>query len=246
MSRRITRQQIGRLSAIVIFSLFVSFYFPPVVFGDRATLTDPSIITLVFVFLAGFLISQAITRNREMDKAVSVELSRLRRLVHLTRQLSAPVSWKKKFSRSVVEYLDAVATNDLSEYEASHAALRVFTRALYAYQPKIVRDQILFKELLEVSREAAYQRQRVGQLIASFAASYVWYVLILVVAINIIVLLGSREPGFTSQMFIAAGIAGLLLVLDMLYDQDVLTRAKKRWYQARYAGSAKDLRDQYA
>lgn len=245
MKRGISKYQLFRIFGILVFSIYISVYFPPVVFGDKATLTSPSIVMIVFVFLAGFLISQAIQRNRQLDYAMSVEISRLRRIVHLTRNLSAAASWKKTVKKNTIDYLNKVATKDFKKYQEAHAGFRKVTQMLYQYMPKTARDQIIYKELLEVSREAAYHSQRVGQLVQTFGSSYVWWVLGVVVVINIILLLGSREPGFTSQLFIAGAIAGLLLVLDMLYEQDVLTKSRGRWYQATYAASAKDLRNFY-
>lgn len=245
MNRRISKNQIFRIVGILVFSIYISIYFPPVVFGDKATLTDPSIVMVVFVFLAGFLISQAIQRNRQLDYAISVEISRWRRIVHLTRNLSAATSWKKMIKKNAIDYLNQAATKDFKDYQEAHLSFRKVTQMLYKYSPRTARDQIIYKELLEVSREAAYHSQRVGQLVQTFGSSYVWWVLGVVLVINIILLLGSREPGFTSQLFIAGAIAGLLLVLDMLYEQDILTKDRARWYQATYAASAKDLRNFY-
>lgn len=245
MKRRISKYQLFRIIGILVFSIYISVYFPPVVFGDKATLTSPSIVMIVFVFLAGFLISQAIQRNRQLDYAISVEISRLRRIIHLTGNLTAVVTWKKTLKKDTIDYLNKVATSPFIEYAKAHTSFRKVTQALYQYNPKTVRDQIVYKELLEVSREAAYHSQRVGQLVQTFGSSYVWWVLGVVMVINIILLLGSRETGFTSQLFIAGSIAGVLLVLDMLYEQDILTKSRARWYQATYAASAKDLRNMY-
>ncbi|MBU0646263.1 hypothetical protein KJ611_02150 [Patescibacteria group bacterium] len=245
MNRRISKNQIFRIVGILVFSIYISIYFPPVVFGDKATLTNPSIVMIVFVFLAGFLISQAIQRNRQLDYAISVEISRLRRIVHLTRNITAPAAWKNSIKKDTVDYLNKVAISGFRNYHEAHATFRRVTKMLYQYTPKTGRDQIIFKELLEVSRDAAYHSQRVGQLVQTYGSSYVWWVLGVVLVINIILLLGSREPGFTSQLFIAGAIAGLLLVLDMLYEQDMLTKGRSRWYQAMYAASAKDLRQMY-
>lgn len=243
---RINEPQLWRLVIIALFAFFVSIFAPEVAFGEIAQLTDPANVIVIFVFVTGFLISQAIIRNRELDSAVSVEVSRLRRSVHLVENMSLPVAHKRELRRTVVTYFREVATlKHFERYDAAHGKLKDFTRPIYAMKPKGARELTVYKELLEVTRDAAYQRQQVAHRLRSFANTYMWIISILLASISVIALLASREPHFTSQLFLAGSIAGVLLVLDLLYEQDVLTRSRGRWYQARYAASAKALREEY-
>lgn len=245
MKFNINEAQIYRLVVIVLFALFVSVFTPEVAFGELATLTNPTITIIIYVFIAGFLISEAMGRNRQLDSAVSVEVSRLRRSAHLLMNMGFTKANKDALRGLLIGYFSNVATNDFKEYDKGHEQLTHYTRAIYGLKPKTRRDEILYAEMLEVTRDAAYQRQQVAHLMRSYANPYIWLILVIIIVISIVLLLASREPHFTSQLFIGGTIAGLLLILDLLYEEDFLTRSRKRWYQARYARSAKALREEY-
>lgn len=242
MNPRFSIRQFIRLLLIVGGSILITVYFPTVVFDQAATLTDPTFGLIVFVFIAGFLISQAMGRARDLDRSVSYELSRLRRVVHLTEEIDATAAWKKDIRNTVVAYLRSVAGEKFIYYDDAHETFREITHKLYAYKPKTRRSEILFAEILAVTRDLSLHRQRVAQQIQASVSPHTWTVLVILILINIVLLLGSREPGFTSPLFITGAISGLLLVLDVLYEVDTLTKSDQQQYQMRYAANARDMR----
>lgn len=241
MLRRFTSREFFRLIAILIFSVLLTIFFPTVVFDQAATLTDPTFGLLIFVFVAGFLISQAITRQNKMRLAISVEQSRLRRLSHLARSVSNNAAFKKAVSLAIIDYMREVAKRDFRYYDEAHEKFRIATGLIYDFKPRTKRDEILFDEFLEVTRELAFYRQEVAGYLKSVIAPHTWAVLLILLLLNIATLLGSREPGFTSPLFIAAAVSGLLLIIDVLYDLSIMTPTDRKNFQREYLANAADL-----
>lgn len=243
MDHRFTLKQIVRLFVIFVLGVFITLYAPTFEFVSSASLSNSTIVVILFVFLAGFLINQAIQRNTALSEAISIELSRLRRIVHLTENLEGRAAWKKEIRTAIVAYLETVAAKDFRDYEEAHTAFRGITHEIYAFKPKGKREELLFNELLEISRELAYQRQRVSSLIHSPISVYTKVAATFVAVIGIISLLGARTER-ESIFFIAGPVASILLILDIFFNLDILTASDRKRLEHRYKYNALDMKNE--
>jgi hypothetical protein len=227
---------------IVIIS-FVLVCFSPYVVDTRPTLlSTPVLSVLLFVFLAGFLIQRTIDRKNKLRLAASVELSRLRRICHLAEYVEKNLAWQKAVFKETIEYLKHISKNDFREYKKSHKEFRDLTHVIYSFKPQSLNERAIFEELLKITRDAAYQRQQIAQYVFSNISPYVWLVTFILLVGNIWALLVSREMSFSSHLFAFTAILGLILVFDILFQLDFLSKTERRSFQADYKQNADDLK----
>lgn len=240
MEHRFTFKQIFRLILILILGILITLYAPTFEFVSSASLSNSTIVVILFVFLSGFLINQAIERNRKLREAISIELSRLRRIVHLTENLSGRNKWKADLRAAIVSYCEAVAIKDFRDYRETHQDFRDITHEIYSFSPKSRREELVFNELLEISRELALKRQQISQLLRSSISVYTKVATGFVAVIGIVSLLGARTER-ESIFFIAGPVASILLIFDIFIKLDVLTEVDRKRIAKRYQLNAMDL-----
>jgi len=243
MDDRFSLRQVIRLFGILALGTLITLYAPTFEFVSTASLSVSTIVVILFIFLAGFLINQAIQRNRSLSLSISVELSRIRRIVHLTEAIEGREKWKEEMRKVVVSYLEIVGTKDFRDYGEAHHDFRKITHEIYLFKPKTKKDELIFSELLEVTRDLAYQRQQVEASIRSPISVYTKSSVAFVAFIAVILLLGAREERET-VFFIAGTTTSILLVLDIFFSLDILTREDRRGLSRMYADSAFDMKSE--
>lgn len=241
MGKVFTIKHFARFIVILAIGAILSNYLPTIEFVSSATLSSSTIVVILFVFLVGFLINQAIRQNWELNMSVSRELSRLRRVVHLSESTDNQEKWKKDVRKASVAYLEAVGKKDFRDYDEGHEAFRELTHELYNYHPKDKRNDSLFSEILNSTRDLAFQRQQVSRYRYSSISPYTKFAATFVAIIAIVLLLGARGAE-TSIFFIAGPVSGILLILDIFFQLDVLTEDERHRFEAMYIASAKDMK----
>ncbi|MEK7451872.1 MAG: hypothetical protein AAB664_00885, partial [Patescibacteria group bacterium] len=86
----------GLLNLVPIFS-----------FEKIPTIANPLYGLILFIFLSGFLINEAMRRNKTLYVSVALELSRTRRMAHIVENMNAHASWKKTVREAVILYLQS-------------------------------------------------------------------------------------------------------------------------------------------
>lgn len=243
MDNKFSIRQVLRLLSILGIGVLVTFYFPTFEFVSSVSLSSSTMVVILFIFLAGFLINQAIQRNHALSLAISIELSSLRRIVHLTENLDGREKWKKDVRSAVVSYLESIGVKDFRDYNETHQVFRGITHEIYAFKPKSIKEELIFTELLEVTRELAYQRQQVATFIHSAISVYTKVSATFVAFIAIVLLLGARSER-ESIFFIAGPVSSILLVLDIFFNLDILTIDDRKLLRKHYKDNAIDLKQE--
>ncbi len=227
---------------VIFFLAFGIVRFVPVFFFEKIpNVANPLYGLIVFVFLSGFLINQAMDRNSALHVNVALELSRTRRIIHLIENMNANGVWKKEIKKLIVTYLQRISMHDFSQYHESNAQFRLLSHKIYSYVPKTKKDEALFGELLIITREIAFQRQELISNLSSPVSSYTWVVFSLVGVIDIVLLLLIRDLSLLGTSFTFFVSTIILLIADLLIELSILTKAKRVYFQNLYGENSQRI-----
>lgn len=189
-------------------------------------------IVIVFSFLISFLINRALDRKKALSAAISVEISRLRRLHHLSEHMSTP-AWRVQLDDANATYQQAVGKNFL-RYSECGEQFRELSHTIYKFKPKTRYDEIMFGELLGTMREVALERQLIAERISEKLPAYGWLVVITVaIFLSILLLLGAASS-VGMQIGSSFAIASVLFILDLLRSVDHISSAEKKVFEKMY------------
>lgn len=211
--------QFFRILVIIAISFFLSFFTPAFNFSAS---TGVIVGTLVlYAFLLGFFVNRALEREQVIYRGVSHELLYLRHIFHLCEYISNK-KWVGKVFESVVDYQKAVGRSFLMHATTS-GLFRAVSHLIYSFQPKTPKDQTLFSDLLETTRNLAIERQQIQQAITNRLSGYSWLVMLTNASFGILLLLFNRYQPQYSPLGCALLIASILLLLDLLQRTDNLS-----------------------
>ena len=213
----------GIISLVPVFSL-----------GKIPSVANPLHGLILFVFLSGFLINQTMSRNKTLHVSITLELSRTRRIMHLIENIEANARWKKEVKKSLVAYLQSIGAHDFATYHTSDASFRDLTHEIYAFVPKTKKDEMLYEELLFITREIAFQRQELTHGLSSPISPYTWIIFFLVGVIDIVLILLIRDESLLAMWYVFFITVIIFLIADLLIELNVLTKSKRRAYQKMY------------
>lgn len=222
---------IFRFLVILVVAFLLPIVFPaiPAAAGSGNNLVH---MMLVFSLLIGFLINRALERKQTISTSVAVELSRLRRIQHMSEGMK-DASWKKQLQAAMKAYYKKVSENFLARDEAL-GHFRALTHPIYQYKPKDRHEELALEDMLQSTREIALERQRGQQALQAGLSWYSWLVMLTYAALIIFLLLGNRaDPGF-SVLSVGATTAGILIVLDLLYRLNQLSKEEREKIQTMY------------
>lgn len=230
-----------RFFLVILSAYAIVVYTPVFSFTKFSVITNPLFGLILFIFLSGFLINQVMDRNKTLQISISLELSRTRRIVHLSESIHANGLWKKALKKKVIAYVQSIGMSDLIDYKISDAVFRSMTHEIYQFVPKTPKDQVVFEEMLFLTRELASQRQTLIHDISSPISPYIWIVFSSIGLINIFLLLLVRDASALSTWFIFFVITMILLICDLLLELSVLTKSKRLDYQKLYVENSKRI-----
>ncbi|MBI4457454.1 hypothetical protein HY633_00635 [Candidatus Uhrbacteria bacterium] len=217
--------------APIVTAAFAATYALPV-FDTTSSTSSLLHVFLIFSFLLGFFINRALERRLTLRTAVNVELTRLRRLHHLTEQMSDAV-WKETVQSGLRHYQTTVA-KDLSGHSKLLTVFREFTHVIYDFRPADRREEILFQEMLSTSKEIALERPRIDQSLNGKQSFYSWLVLYTIAGFEIVLLLLNRGQQGLTDFSIGATITGVLITIDLLHQTDRVSRTELAEIEERY------------
>lgn len=180
-----------------------------------------TLITVFLTFVLVFMMNEPIKNNRDLNRNVNLELSRIRRVHHLAEKMSTRRSkWFKEIEKAVFDYLDFFKKNSFRAYSREREPFREITHAIYGFKPKSRREEILFEEMLVASRELAATRQNIGALVKSRISAYRWVVLLTIEGLMIFSTLISQGPSTLSYLINVALLSTVFVVTLLIYETD--------------------------
>lgn len=170
---------------------------------------------------------QSTKRRVRLHETVVVELNRLRRVYHLSKNISQAGEryrpWFTEVHGRLYGYLSSFSGRRFSEYEKSNDGFRKLSYHVYAI-PEIsgAKEQALYADLLRTTAEVAQARQRIVELRDNRLSAYGWVVFLLSVAGFVYAVVMGADDTVPSRLVAGVAVAIALLVVDLLWETDVL------------------------
>ncbi|MEK9152834.1 MAG: hypothetical protein AAB692_05720 [Patescibacteria group bacterium] len=236
MNIPITPVSLGRLAAITVGSFILAFAVPST---GQIDSSGASIATAIFAAtLVSFLIFQAAERRRMLLMTVSLELNKLRRIYHLSKNLSEASQrfrgWFTEIHLFLTEYLSVFAQKKFSDYDDGSAAFRKLSYHIYTVpELETKKEGTLFEDLLKTTGVIAEARQQIREMQGSRLSAYSWASVLLIVSGVVITQVLTLGDSTVSRLLAAVTIATALLAVEMLWEVDAL-RAEEDSLSKRY------------
>lgn len=226
MNVPVQRSTLLRLALIAAGSLsFASIV--PVSAEPGAARLDVAAGLLVAVVVA-VLLAQAGRRRRLLLDTVNLELNKLRRIYHLSKNLSETDpqryrGWFTELHGNLYGYMMFFGDHDFGKYEQSNPEFRKVSYHVYTVpELESTKERSLYDDLLRTTGLVAESRQRIKELRESRISAYVWIVLLLMALGFVVAVVLSTADLFAARLACGISIAVALLAVDLLWEVDTL------------------------
>jgi hypothetical protein len=202
-------------------------------------------IALVLAVFSGtmlaLLVSQAAGRRQRLNEAVRTELNKLRRVYHLSKNLSAASpkyrGWFTDVHGFLYGYLTKFGGKDFDSYDEFNADFRKLSYHIYTLPDlETKKEEALFDDLLRTTATVAEARQQIKETWDSRLSAYSWVVVMLMSAGLIVSVILAMGDTLASRFSTGAAVVAVLLALDLLWEVDTMASEKKALAE-RYAGN---------
>jgi hypothetical protein len=226
----VTQNTLLRLICVTVGSTAFALVVP--VGGDPYASGLQLALTVFMAVIIGLLIGEAAGRRQKLFEAVRVELNKIRRIYHLSKNLASSNqkyrTWFTDMHGYVYEYLTSFSGKDFDAYDGFNASFRKLSYHIYTVPELETRkDEALFQDLLRTASTVAESRQQIKELWDNRLSAYGWTV-VLLMSLGFVVAT-TFAMGETNASRLTGGmlIATALLAVDLLWEIDTLAGEKK-------------------
>lgn len=199
---------------IILIASFVLAFLAPVQAGSASLAAAAVVLAAI---LMAVVIQRALRRHDELNKWVAIELNKLRRVYHLSRNLGNETRHRQWFTDMhgfVYAYLTAFDKKKFSQYQETNGQFRKLSYHLYQI-PSLdtEKERVLYRDLLETAGLVAGARQRIQELWNGGLPSSAWSGLMVVTiaaALGVLTAMGPSDR-FTAAMVLTALGSGFML-----------------------------------
>ncbi|MBU0624785.1 hypothetical protein KKF05_00395 [Patescibacteria group bacterium] len=226
-----TKITIIRLALIIVAALILLAVIP--VFGQSGSARLDLVPGVLAAVVLGLLIYHAAERRRHLLQTVNMELNKLRRIYHLSKNLSDVDGqryrgWFTDLHGNLYKYMAGFAERDFNKYEDSNKDFRALSYHVYKVpELRSSKEESLYDELLRTVAIAAESRQQIKEAQDSRLSAYSWLVLILLVLNVAITAWLSTDGSSVSRVATALIIAGFFFAVDLLWEIDTLSSERQ-------------------
>ena len=213
----VSPKNIFRFLVIIASAFLITRFFP--IFISSATFNILPMV-LVYSFLIGFLINRALDRKLGLKNSVAIELSRLRRLNHISEAIKDDAI-HGNLKSAIIDYQNEVSKN-FKLYINAHEAFRKITHIIYKWIPGNSHEEVLLNEFMETSRDLALHRQNIRIYIERHLSPYSWLFMFTMTAFLASVILIERASVLSSYIISSVNVASVFLAIDFLHKIDKL------------------------
>lgn len=231
MNIPVTKLTIIRLVLIAVVSYLLVLLLPEMSRAGSARVdTVPAILTAVVI---GFLIFHAADKRRNLLQTVNLELNKLRRIYHLSKNLTNVDnqryrSWFTVLHRNLYQYMNGFSERDFSRYEDSNKDFRELSYHIYMIPDlRSNKEESLYDELLRTIAIVAESRQQIKQSQDSRLSAYAWVIVLLLVLNVLVAAWLSTSDMDVSKLATALVFMGFLFAVDLLWEVDTLSSERK-------------------
>jgi hypothetical protein len=228
---------LATLLALVPFGVYVNTPF-------EIAPAEAAPVAVLFVFVLGFLINNALFKGQQFKRHLNLELSRMRRLFHLTKNIGTTKldkDYHNTIKKSVYAYFDFLNNYGLSAYSGGNKLFRKVSYGVYGYKPKNAKQEIMYKELLETSREVAATRQEINAILHSGITSYGWTVLGVMEVFVVVATLLAQGTDVKDFIVTSAMLSTIFIVTLLVWEVDHYSPPQLRDLGKRYGKSKRSL-----
>jgi len=221
-----SRKTILRLGLVVAVPVLAMFLLPA--YGQSG---QPRF-DLPMAFLVGLtlilLTHQAAEKRHRLMQTINLELNKLRRIYHLSRNLSESDSqryrsWFTELHGHLYRYLSVFSGRDFGCYEDTNSEFRELSYHVYKVpELRSNKEEALYDDLLRTVAKVAESRQQIKESKDSRMSVYVWLVVLLLIVGLVLSVWLSTVDVWTSRLAAGVTLAGFLAVVDLLYEVDTL------------------------
>ena len=212
---------------MIMASFALAFVVPAL--ADTSAMTLSITFSIVFAAILVTLLLQAANRRKQLFDATRTELNKLRRMYHISKNLSVAAperyrSWFTDVHGYLQAYLMHFSGKDFSAYDSSNAAFRKLSYHIYTIPSVETRKEAaLFEDLLRTTATVAESRQQIQELWAHRMSSYLWMILASLAAGYVFTALLVVDDTLISRL--AGGVVVLagVLALDLLWQIDAMS-----------------------
>jgi len=229
MQTSINPKAFARLTFLTIFGLLFALLIPAQSVPAQGGLL--LVVTVMFGGTVWTLTSMAAARRQRLMDAVRLELNKLRRLYHVSKNLSGISAeyrpWFTDLHGHIYKYLTEFTNKDFDAYDAHNKFFREISYHVYTIPPiQGVKEQSLFEDLLRTTATVAEARQQIKELWDNRLSFHVW-LMVLLGAAMLFVAVSQTMPGDPASRLVGGcGLAAALLALDYLWKTDSLASEK--------------------
>ena len=226
MNIPVTKGTLARLAAFSMFGFAVATIIPA--YNDYSASTINISVVVVYAAVISVILAQAANRRSKLLDSVRVELNKLRRLYHISKNLSAGSperfrGWFTELHGHLYGYLTFFSGKDFGAYDDSNAGFRKLSYHVYTI-PDIEsrKEQALFDDILRTTAAIAEARQQIKELWDNRLSAYTWTSLFLLTASFVVTTAFAAGDTTGARTAAGAAFAVALLVLDLLWEVDTL------------------------
>lgn len=218
-----------RLLAIVAGSLVFAMLVPA---GDPSALPMLVPASVFVAAVLALMIVDASARREKLMEAVRLELNKLRRIYHLSKNIAENNgkyrTWFTDMHGYIYGYLSGFSGKDFGAYDKFNSAFRKVSYHIYTIPDMDTRKcEVLFQDLLHTAGTVAEARQQIKELWDNRLSAYGWTVVGLLAAGYVAAVAFVMDDCLSCRVVGGVSIAALLLAVDYLRDTDTLSGEKK-------------------
>jgi hypothetical protein len=230
--KELYKQMPVRVALAVLLGIIISFIVP----APQQSVTHGADIAaaLVFAVILMIIARRVTARRQELRSAVYLELNKLRRIYHISKNLTAGSSrfrpWFMEIHGNLHMYLAAFEGSHLRDYRQNNPGFRRLSYHIYtAPELETDKERQLYADLLKTTGRVAETRQKIKELVKGRLEHPEWSWLMVAAFTCILAVLSSADAAGGSRLAVGMLIGVVLASLDYIWRIDKLDREMLDW-----------------
>lgn len=226
------KQMPVRAALAVLIGIIVAYLTPT---ARAVTSHGPDIAAaLIFAVIILLFAQQTIRRRKLLREAVYLELNKLRRLYHISKNMSAIStrfrSWFMEIHGNLHMYLAAFEGASLYDYRQNNPGFRRLSYHIYTapnLESEIEKE--LYHDLLKTTGIIAQTRQQIKELVAAKMSRADWGWLLSAATVAVLANMALAEPSAAGRLSLGLLIGLILTCLDFVRNADWMKEEMYDW-----------------
>jgi hypothetical protein len=222
----VTSATLIRLTVLTMAGFALATVFPA--YNDNSAATINISMAVIYGAVVAVMLSHVLRRRAKLLDAIRIELNKLRRLYHLSRNIAQDSQerfrgWFTELHGHLYGYLMYFADKDFKAYDDSSPLFRKLSYHVYTV-PEIEtrKEEAIFNDILRTTAQIAEVRQQIKESWDNRLSAYAWTSILLMTAgfaASTLFAMSDTAPARTAA---GAAIVAALLAVDLIWEADTL------------------------